>query len=148
MLGELDKQSVEKILTRNILGRIACHDMGETYVVPISYAYDGDSLIIHSSAGKKVDMMRSNPRVCVLVDEIENMGKWKSVVVWGRYEELQGQEAADAVKILMKKFAGQIMSMTSRPEIIDINNSNYREFKSIIAKIRIGKKTGRYEDRI
>jgi nitroimidazol reductase NimA-like FMN-containing flavoprotein (pyridoxamine 5'-phosphate oxidase superfamily) len=32
--------------------------------------------------------MRANPLVCVQLDEVESPQRWKSVVAYGRYEEL------------------------------------------------------------
>jgi nitroimidazol reductase NimA-like FMN-containing flavoprotein (pyridoxamine 5'-phosphate oxidase superfamily) len=37
--------------------------------------------------GQKIEWMRSNPLVCVEVDEVRSHIDWASVVVRGRYEE-------------------------------------------------------------
>src|SRR5438046_1479078 len=62
-------------------------------VVPITYAYDGTSIYCHSKEGMKIKMMRTNRSVCFEVDEITNMKNWKSVILWGTYEELKDDEA-------------------------------------------------------
>ena len=35
-------------------------------------------------------MMRENPWVCVEVDHMDNLANWRSVIAWGRFEELGG----------------------------------------------------------
>ena len=63
MLGELTGIQIDEVLRSNFIGHLGCHDYEETYVVPITYVYNGDSIICHSAPGKKIDMMRSNPKV-------------------------------------------------------------------------------------
>ena len=41
-----------------------------------------------STAGQKIEWMRSNPLVCVEADEVLSQDNWSSVLVMGRYEEL------------------------------------------------------------
>ena len=148
MLGELSGRQIDEVLSNNIVGHIGCHDMEETYVVPITYVYDGDSIIGHSAVGKKISMMRSNPRVCFQVNEMADMGNWKSVIAWGLYEELKGEEGTSAITKFVKKLAPLMPSETSRPTHgFNLEKFNPQEMKSIIFRIRLGKKTGRYEKR-
>ena len=42
MLGKLNNVEFEELLTQQIIGRIACHANDMSYIVPISYAYDGE----------------------------------------------------------------------------------------------------------
>lgn len=54
MLGELNPTMIERLLHDNIVGRIGCHSFGRTYVVPITYAYDGNAIYAHSAEGTKL----------------------------------------------------------------------------------------------
>jgi len=47
-------------------------------------------------------MMRSNPDVCFQVDQIISSSEWRSVVAWGTYEELAGEDAEQALEQLMR----------------------------------------------
>ena len=38
MLRELDGDQIERVLRREVVGAIGCHDAGRSYVVPITYA--------------------------------------------------------------------------------------------------------------
>lgn len=73
MLGKLESKQIEKVLNNNIVGRIGCHADGTTYVVPISYAYDGTYIYGRTMEGMKVNIMRKNPNVCFEVDDMKNM---------------------------------------------------------------------------
>lgn len=70
------------------VGRIACAQHSQPYVVPIYFAYNDDHLYAVSTIGQKVEWMRANPLVCVEIDEISSPEEWTSVLVFGRYEEL------------------------------------------------------------
>ena len=89
MIGKLTKTEIEELLDKNRLARLACHDGNKNYIVPISYVYDGRSMICHAVKGQKIRMMRENPSVCLLVDEIKSFPNWRSVVVWGEYQEIR-----------------------------------------------------------
>ncbi len=55
MLGTLNSEQIEQILRSEVIGRIGCHANGQTYVVPITYAYDGERVICHTSQGRKIE---------------------------------------------------------------------------------------------
>ena len=70
-------------------GRLACADENRTrQLFRIYFAYEPDHLYGFATLGRKVQWMRSNPQVCLEVDEILSHFHWSSVVVVGRYEEL------------------------------------------------------------
>ncbi len=59
MLGELNQEQIEQVLRSEVIGRLGCHASGRTYVVPVTYAYDGERIICHSGLGRKIEMMRA-----------------------------------------------------------------------------------------
>lgn len=77
-----------RLLTEHRVGRLACAGEGQPYVVPIFFAYAENYLHAFSMPGRKIDAMRANPQVCMLVEEHGTGREWKSVVAEGRYEEL------------------------------------------------------------
>ena len=102
MLGELTDGQTEDVLRSNIIGRIGCHAFGRTYVVPITYVYDGKAIYAHTREGMKLHMMRENPRVCFEVDHMDDLANWRSVIAWGRFEELHGDRAHQAMEMLVE----------------------------------------------
>jgi nitroimidazol reductase NimA-like FMN-containing flavoprotein (pyridoxamine 5'-phosphate oxidase superfamily) len=101
---ELDREEIDAFLREQVVGRIGCHADGVTYVVPVIYAYDGEAVYAHTIVGQKVAMMRANPDVCFEVDEYD-AGSWRSVIVQGRYEELEGAESERVLGLLSARFA-------------------------------------------
>lgn len=88
MITELSEQEAYELLQRGKLGRLGCCDNGQPYVVPINYRFDGLDVYIHSLPGRKIDALRANPRACLQVDEIADSFHWRSVLVFGHYEEI------------------------------------------------------------
>jgi nitroimidazol reductase NimA-like FMN-containing flavoprotein (pyridoxamine 5'-phosphate oxidase superfamily) len=101
MLGELNKREIIDFLESQFIGRLGCHLDGETYIVPINYVYQNNAIYAHSGDGKKITMLRANPRVCFQVDKIDNMFNWKSAILWGTFEELKGQERQQVMQGLI-----------------------------------------------
>jgi len=102
-IEELSGDEIEAFLRQQIIGRIGCHVDGLTYVVPIIYAYDGEAIYVYTIEGQKTQMMRANPLICFETDEYEG-GSWRSVIVQGRYEELDGAGAQNALRLLGERF--------------------------------------------
>jgi nitroimidazol reductase NimA-like FMN-containing flavoprotein (pyridoxamine 5'-phosphate oxidase superfamily) len=149
MLGELTAAEIDKMLSDNVVGRIGCHDMQETYVVPITYVYQNGSIICHSAEGKKIEMMRSNPRVCFQIDEMTDMRHWRSVIAWGRYEELQGKAAEEAIGVFVHRLAPLLTSETAMPiHVFHHEKFTPADLKSVVFRINFGKKTGRFESSV
>jgi nitroimidazol reductase NimA-like FMN-containing flavoprotein (pyridoxamine 5'-phosphate oxidase superfamily) len=69
------------------VGRLGCSTDGKMYIVPVTFVYDGTYIYAHSKEGLKIKMMRNNPSVCFEVDIIDNLTNWRSVILWGEYEE-------------------------------------------------------------
>jgi nitroimidazol reductase NimA-like FMN-containing flavoprotein (pyridoxamine 5'-phosphate oxidase superfamily) len=101
---QLDDREIDDFLRAQVVGRIGMHVDGQTYVVPIIYAWDGDCIYVQSIEGRKIEMMRASPQVCFEIDEYDD-GSWRSVIVDGTYEELAGDDAARALQLLVEKFA-------------------------------------------
>src|SRR5690349_16428412 len=104
MFGKLRSEEIEQLLKQQLIGRIACHADGVTYVVPISYAYDGVYIYARTFEGMKVNMMRKNPDICFEVEDTKNLSNWQTVIAWGSFEELpEGIQRREAVRILERR---------------------------------------------
>ena len=147
MLGTLSNEEIEQLLRKQFLGRIGCHADNQTYVVPIVYAYDGQSIYCHTLEGLKIKMMRKNPYVCFEVDFIETMASWKSVIAWGKFEEItDNSERVRALKILLDRAHPIIRS--KRMQISDdwpFLPDDLNNIQGIVFKIPLENKTGRFE---
>ncbi len=150
MLGTLSPAEIEDLLHTEVVARIGCHAEGLTYVVPITYAYDGDGLIGHSVDGLKLRMMRQNPVVCVEVDHMDDLANWRSVIARGRFEELVGTAASAALVTLRERFRPLMVSETSQPTH-DLHEGETETHsgngRAHLYRIHLYEKTGRFERR-
>lgn len=149
MIGKLTQEQVIEVLKRNALGHIACHDGKKPYVVPINYIYNEGYIIAHSILGMKIQMMRENPSVCFQVEEIESFMDWRSVVIWGEYQELnEEKEQYDALKLFVSRIMHLKISETAVPPELTENRVHPRSpgaIKPVVWRIKIEEMTGRYE---
>ena len=147
MLGVLEPQQIEDLLTGQIVGRLGCNAHGETYVVPISYAYDGKYIYCHTHEGKKSEMLRQNPRVCCQVDEMKDMANWKSVVVQGLFEELKEREERNqAMQTLLNRYLPVVSSVTTHlGEHWPFHPNDTSEIEGLVFRIAVTEKSGRFE---
>jgi hypothetical protein len=147
MLGELNETQINNLLVSHAIGRIGFTDGKQPYIVPVTYAFDGKSIIGQMRPGMKLDVMRKNPKVCFQVDMILNMANWQSVLIKGDFKELKGKAAEDARKLLFDR----VMPLTTSSTVhahehkteSTINDSN--RIKPIMYQIKIKEKTGRFE---
>jgi nitroimidazol reductase NimA-like FMN-containing flavoprotein (pyridoxamine 5'-phosphate oxidase superfamily) len=100
-IRDLDNEEIENLLGRLNYGHLALTDGLEPYVVPIHYAYDSPYIYIYTTDGKKSELIRNNPRVCLQIEEVLSNTNWQSVIVNGEAEHLteetERSKALDAV---------------------------------------------------
>ena len=84
----ISRQECSQLLKRVSIGRLACSLDDQPYIVPVAFSYEPGCIYIFSTLGKKIKWMRQNPKVCLQADEIGNPSNWLSVIVTGRYVEL------------------------------------------------------------
>ena len=148
MLATLNESQVEELLKSQLIGRIGCHANDVTYVVPVNYFYDGVCIYAHSAKGMKIDMMRSNPQVCFEVDDIKSIINWQSVILWGKFEEIEDlDEKAEVMQKLTDRIAPFLTTDDSHPShgITPRASDVGDKVELILYKIVIDKKTGRFE---
>ena len=105
-----DRAEIEAILDEATVCRIALADGGEPYIVPLSFGYEDGAVYLHSapetskdlsgsspvlslagSDGKKITMIRKNPRCCFEVDTCDRVIRGDSPCSWGmRYRSVIG----------------------------------------------------------
>jgi nitroimidazol reductase NimA-like FMN-containing flavoprotein (pyridoxamine 5'-phosphate oxidase superfamily) len=62
------RQEMEEILQEETIGYLGLSVDKSPYVVPLNYGYDNGKILFHCGlTGKKLDYLRSNPRVCFTV---------------------------------------------------------------------------------
>jgi nitroimidazol reductase NimA-like FMN-containing flavoprotein (pyridoxamine 5'-phosphate oxidase superfamily) len=150
MLGILSPAKVEKLLSTQAIGRLGCQVDGKVYVLPINYGYDGTYLYAHSKVGLKIEIMRQNPHVCFEVDHSDEDGSWRSVLVWGEFEELKTVKAQRAgMKVYAQQMVRVIPNYKAMPShgFVKGSKKDNDPFKSVVFRIRVDEKTGRFEQK-
>lgn len=147
MFGKLSTDDIEMLLQLQLVGRIGCHAGDITYVVPISYAYDGEYIYAHTFEGMKVEMMRKNPKICFQIDDTKDLSNWQSAILWGEFEELAREpERTRALRKLTERklplISSETMQLTSQWPFQDEDVS---KISGVVFRIRITEKTGRFE---
>ncbi len=147
MFGTLSQQEIEALLSRQIVGRLGCHANDITYVVPISYAYNGKFIYGHSYEGKKTNILRQNPKICFQVDDTRDLSNWQSVICWGVFEEIKNkEEKEEALKILnnrkIPKSGSDTMHIT--PDW-PFSSTSIDTIPGYFFRIRLEEKTGKFE---
>lgn len=147
MFKELNSKQIEEVISENFFGRLGCHADDETYVVPISYAYDGKYIYARSFEGLKVTMMRKNPKVCFQIDTMKDMADWRSVIIWGTYEELTDEKDRNkGLEKLMSRVLPDVASETVKfTGEWPFPSTDYAHIEGVVYRILVTKKTGRSE---
>jgi len=107
LIHELTADASLKVLAGLHLGRLACSQRMQPYIVPFHFAYHGNCLYSFSMPGQKIDWMRANPLVCVEADHMKRE-QWTTIVVFGLYQELfdtakMRSERAHALQLLQQR---------------------------------------------
>ncbi|GCE30151.1 hypothetical protein KDA_56350 [Dictyobacter alpinus] len=144
MYGEMTRDQIDKVLDEHFIGRIGCQMQSKIHIIPINYVYDGNDIYANTLDGSKVRMMRSNPEVCFQVDEIVDSSNWRSVLAWGIFQELEGEEASRAVDLLTRKFVVMIASGHALHTMGGESNIQLPP-NIIVYRLQLTEKTGRME---
>ena len=147
MLGEMKPMEIDSLVRHQVIARLGCYADEKVYVVPVSYAYDGDCFYLISKEGLKIDLMRKNPKVCLQIDNMQNMSNWQSVIIWGEFEELtETNERNYALQKLMSRitpmFSSEIFHITPQwpfPE------DQPERIQGVVYRIKITEMSGRFE---
>jgi hypothetical protein len=114
----IDIIEIEKMLKKAVVCRLGLCINNKPYVVPMNFGYKNNCLYLHSAKeGKKIEMIKVNPRVCFevevdaeLVDGGEVACKWGmkfiSVIGNGQARIIEERtEKKEALDILMSQYS-------------------------------------------
>lgn len=100
---ELTDGECREAMSRMHFGHIACARNNHPYVVPIHFHFDGNAAFIYTTEGKKTEIMRVNPEVCLQAEEVKSNEDWVSVLIIGDAVRLSDEkERAAALELILK----------------------------------------------
>lgn len=113
----VDEAGIRAILEQATVCRLGLVDGDRPYVVPLCFGYRDDVLYFHgASEGRKIDVLRRNPRVCFEFDligepvESESACNWsmryQSVIGFGEAVFVEGlEEKREALNVIMAHYS-------------------------------------------
>lgn len=138
MISPMGKTDAQALLKDKRLGRIGYQWQGIPYVLPVNYFYDGEYIYIHSLPGQKIRALRISPDVCLQVDDIIDDYRWRSVIAFGKYQEVIDEQ--ERIKILPLLFQ-------NLPHLTPVESQAISERENLILfRILVDKLTGVSED--
>lgn len=114
-----DPAVIEDIVRKAQFCRLGMIDHDTPYVVPMNFGYADGMFFVHSaSEGRKIDVLRRHPKVCLQLDidcqlvRSENPCKWgvayKSVIALGTAAFVDDpDEKAEGLNVIMRHYSGQ-----------------------------------------
>ena len=81
-----DPESIASIIRRSTVCRLAMSDNNQPYVIPMSFGYKDGAVYFHCAPeGRKVEILRKNPRVCIEFDVDCRLKTGDGACNWGFY---------------------------------------------------------------
>jgi nitroimidazol reductase NimA-like FMN-containing flavoprotein (pyridoxamine 5'-phosphate oxidase superfamily) len=139
---ELTDAECREVLSGSQVGRLACSNEQQPYIVPINFAFDGVFIYFFTTLGQKVDWMRANPRVCFEVEELSSRNKWTSIVIYGHYEELADKPAFEMERVQAYECLSKRIMWWEPAYIGQEHRDQQHSLIPIFFRIRINKMTG------
>jgi nitroimidazol reductase NimA-like FMN-containing flavoprotein (pyridoxamine 5'-phosphate oxidase superfamily) len=112
-----DRSMIDAVIRQSLVCRLAMSDGDDPYVVPLCFGYADNALYFHSAgAGKKIDILKKNNRVCfefdidpMLVKKGQGGCDWgmkfQSVIGTGRAEFVEDEVSKrKALDIIMNQY--------------------------------------------
>jgi uncharacterized protein len=116
------QQEIDEIIKKCQVCHIAMADQdGNPYVLPMNFGYRNGIIYLHSSQhGKKIDILRANPRICIAFSTDYNLRyqhedvacsysmKYRSVLAYGKVEFVEDpEEKILHLGIVMSQYTGR-----------------------------------------
>jgi hypothetical protein len=140
-----NRREIDMILSKATVCRIGFYDQQTPYIVPMNFGYKDNCLYLHSAPqGKKIELLKRNPRVCFEVEhniEIINTGipcqwsmSYSSVIGYGTASILTNiEQKQKALQILIDHYSPGTSYVFPEKKLNDI----------AIIKIEITQMTGK-----
>lgn len=134
MIEPLGKEDARALLKAHQIGRLGCNVNQEPYVLPINYLYTGNDVYMHALPGLKIRAMRKHPQICLQVDEVQDDYNWKSVIVFGDYEEITATDEREKILAALFQRFPHLTPVESRMK--------QGQEEAVVFRLRINRITG------
>jgi nitroimidazol reductase NimA-like FMN-containing flavoprotein (pyridoxamine 5'-phosphate oxidase superfamily) len=143
-----DRGELEDVIRRAEVCRLGMVDHGEAYIVPMNFGYRDGCMYFHCAReGRKLDMIRKNPKVCfeleadVCLVKGEKACQWstsfESVIGWGTATiVLDEKEVREGLEVLLAHY-------TEGPYDFDPGSLSL----TVLIKLKVERMTGKRSKR-
>lgn len=110
-MNSISSQKIQEFLRAESRGYIGFYDGIMSNIIPVNFIRrDSRSLYAYTRFRKKLRMLKKNPDLCMEID-LCSPGRWSSLTLWGRYEELVNKSEREIVykRFLEMGDPGEIM---------------------------------------
>jgi nitroimidazol reductase NimA-like FMN-containing flavoprotein (pyridoxamine 5'-phosphate oxidase superfamily) len=139
-----DRDELHRILRDARVCRVAFSDGDRPYLVPLSFALDGDDLVVHSArTGRKIEVLRRNPAVCFEVEEGVEVApaaaacdfsmRFRTVIGFGEAEFVEDRAERSRLLALFGPRYGAPEAAVPEPEVA----------RTCVLRIRVRELTGK-----
>jgi uncharacterized protein len=99
---EMSNGDIKEVLKRVGYGHLGMVRGTHPYIVPIHYAYEDPYIYIYTTEGKKTEIIKDNPEVCLQVEDVRDNQDWQSVIVTGEAVRITDTEEREhALKFIL-----------------------------------------------
>ena len=114
-----EKSAIDSVIRHSLVCRVGMADGTKPYVVPVCFGYKDKVIYIHGSLkGKKLDILKKNPNVCLEFDMNTEIVKADNACDWGmKFQSVIGfgkavfiddpDEQREALDCIMKHYSDQ-----------------------------------------
>ena len=138
-IEEMRASEAREVLGQLNFAHLAMAKDNLPYVVPVHYAFDGDDLFVYTTEGKKADIIRVNPEICLQAEDVVDNENWKSVMVFGTAEQITNEDTRQQALDHILKINPRLTPAIS----IRWMDSWVRENIEVIYRIKLRSVTGR-----
>lgn len=150
MKVDLTPSECLELLSEHFYAHLGCAENDEPYVLPITYIYKDGFLYGSTQEGRKVDIMRKNPKICIQVERMGSGLEWESVICWGMFEEVTDEKSMQDIKLLFGEQHGKILLEEGKTPVsptvknLSMQRSGYPE-NTVIYRMKPYRMTGKAE---
>jgi len=129
-VGEGDAAAAAvRVLAEQPVGFLGMAGEGWPYVVPISFAGDGETLFFHGGGSLKASLLEADGRVCLAVttpvgflpaaDPCDENFSYESVLAFGEAELVDDRDERDrALRLIVHKYDASLTAADFKPDIL------------------------------
>lgn len=101
-IDEMSSTEILELLQQVGYGHLGCINEGKPYVIPMHYYIKDSVIYLFTTEGMKSHDMDANPDICLQVEEIHDLDRWRSAIVTGTAEHLTEQQDIEQIMEFVK----------------------------------------------